>query len=209
MKIAKSRVTDLVEQLKRRNAAGRTSRYSLEGFCKENGLLKDSDVDRGNYKMISCPFHSDSTPSCQIKHSTWRFQCFSCGLHGDWVEFVRLYENYQTGSKMTRTQLLERTLKDDLQLQADLGFSSIYTGSDKISVDEIPTVEFTRFQKAPNFPLTFAELSSTMIKKKCSKQQIHFAIAMMQSGATPSEVYRQVFNLPEVKAVYDLSELED
>lgn len=201
MKTGISRVEELLDAIRGKK------QYSFDTFCKENNLLKGTDVDRGSYTMISCPFHSDSTPSCKIDNSRWRFRCFSCGLSGDYVEFVRHYYNYALGFSMTRTQLMEKILKEDLSLQLELGFSSIYTGSSQITVEQIPEAIKLKFTRLPYTPTTFSELASYMQKHKCSKQQILFAISLMQSGSAPADIYREVFNVSS-DTIYDLSELE-
>ena len=40
---------------------------------------------------ISCPFHSDSTPSLSIKDNKWH--CFSCGRGTDAIDFIKEFKN--------------------------------------------------------------------------------------------------------------------
>lgn len=41
-----------------------------------------------NRGFISCPFHSEKTPSCKIYNGAGGFSCFGCGKHGSVLDFV-------------------------------------------------------------------------------------------------------------------------
>ncbi|MDW8033067.1 MAG: DNA primase [Aquificaceae bacterium] len=47
----------------------------------------------GNNFVARCPFHPDDTPSFYVSPSRGIFKCFGCGVGGDAVKFVSLYEN--------------------------------------------------------------------------------------------------------------------
>ncbi|MCS6957451.1 MAG: DNA primase [Aquificaceae bacterium] len=47
----------------------------------------------GNNYVARCPFHPDDTPSFFVSPSKGIFKCFGCGVGGDAVKFVSLYEN--------------------------------------------------------------------------------------------------------------------
>ncbi len=51
-------------------------------------------VDRSgiNFKAC-CPFHHEKTPSFFVSEQRQTFNCFGCGVKGDVVEFVKLYEH--------------------------------------------------------------------------------------------------------------------
>ena len=45
-----------------------------------------------NYRA-NCPFHPDRTPSFYVSPTKQIFKCFGCGVGGDAIKFVSLYEN--------------------------------------------------------------------------------------------------------------------
>ncbi len=45
-----------------------------------------------NYKA-NCPFHPDDTPSLFVSPQKGIWKCFGCGVGGDFIKFVALYEN--------------------------------------------------------------------------------------------------------------------
>ncbi len=47
----------------------------------------------GNNYAARCPFHPDDTPSFYVSPSKGIFKCFGCGVGGDAIKFVSLYEN--------------------------------------------------------------------------------------------------------------------
>ncbi len=47
----------------------------------------------GSSYRTNCPFHPDRTPSFYVSPSRQIFKCFGCGVGGDAIKFVSLYEN--------------------------------------------------------------------------------------------------------------------
>ncbi|NPA33061.1 MAG: DNA primase [Aquificae bacterium] len=68
-----------------------------------------------NYRT-NCPFHPDKTPSFYVSPSRQIFKCFGCGVGGDAIKFVALYEN---------TSYLEAALELSKKLGKPLNISSI------------------------------------------------------------------------------------
>lgn len=48
-------------------------------------------VDLKNNKAL-CPFHREKTPSFSVNPRGQYFYCFGCGIGGDAIKFVQLYE---------------------------------------------------------------------------------------------------------------------
>lgn len=59
-------------------------RYSMSDILSRYGI----ETNRHNF--IVCPFHKDKHPSCKIYKDG--FKCYSCGTHGDLVDFVAKLE---------------------------------------------------------------------------------------------------------------------
>lgn len=56
----------------------------------------------GNNYTARCPFHPDDTPSFYVSPSKGIFKCFGCGVGGDAVKFVSLYENVDYWTALQR-----------------------------------------------------------------------------------------------------------
>jgi DNA primase len=44
------------------------------------------------YNRTRCPFHADRNPSFSVNESEQYFYCFGCGVGGDVIKFLQLYE---------------------------------------------------------------------------------------------------------------------
>jgi DNA primase len=47
-----------------------------------------------------CPFHDDRQQSLRIDPATGSFQCLTCRVSGDVVDFVRMYEGVDTSKAL-------------------------------------------------------------------------------------------------------------
>lgn len=59
----------------------------------------------GWYRML-CPFHADSSPSCDINTETGGFKCWSCGAHGWIADLVKKAEKvpYETALQIVQSE---------------------------------------------------------------------------------------------------------
>ncbi|NPB08621.1 MAG: DNA primase [Aquificae bacterium] len=77
-----------------------------------------------NYKA-NCPFHPDRTPSFFVSPSRQIFKCFGCGVGGDAIKFVALYENkpyveaaFELAKRYGKKLSLEKTSQEEKVLIA-------------------------------------------------------------------------------------------
>ena len=47
----------------------------------------------GNSWKACCPFHNEKTPSFHVNPARQAFKCFGCGVGGDGVKFLMMFEN--------------------------------------------------------------------------------------------------------------------
>jgi len=64
---------------------------------------------------ISCPLHSDTSPSLKIYEKTQSFYCFSCGIHGDINKLAEIF-----GIKETFPT--DKNIKKDIKIPQELTF---------------------------------------------------------------------------------------
>ena len=50
-------------------------------------------IGSGKQRMVLCPFHADTTPSCSIHLERNVFHCFGCNAKGSVLDFVARMEN--------------------------------------------------------------------------------------------------------------------
>ena len=75
-----------------------------------------------NYRT-NCPFHPDRTPSFYVSPSRQIFKCFGCGLGGDAIRFVSLYENVsymQAALQLARRYGIRVRIKEDSSEDAEV-----------------------------------------------------------------------------------------
>lgn len=69
---------------------------------------------KGKSFWLSCPFHSEKTPSLKIDTDKQRFYCFGCGASGDSISFVQKLH----GSNFKET-LQHLNLKKPLKINSE------------------------------------------------------------------------------------------
>ncbi len=77
----------------------------------------------GTSYRANCPFHPDRTPSFYVSPSRQIFKCFGCGVGGDAIKFVSLYENVSYGEaalQLARRYNIPFQLKKDPSANARL-----------------------------------------------------------------------------------------
>ncbi len=70
----------------------------------------------GTNFRANCPFHPDRTPSFYVSPSRQIFKCFGCGVGGDAIKFVSLYENIsyiEAAKQLARRYGIRLKIKDE------------------------------------------------------------------------------------------------
>ena len=96
------------------------TRYSSLSFMQSKGYKIESN------KQICCPFHDDSTPSFSINEERNVWNCFGCHEGGHFLDlWIKYFNRYEKGN-FTVYSAIEKIISEDPDLQADLGFRTIY-----------------------------------------------------------------------------------
>lgn len=56
----------------------------------------------GNAWKACCPFHNEKTPSFHVNPARQTFHCFGCGVGGDAIKFLMMYENLDYPTALRR-----------------------------------------------------------------------------------------------------------
>ena len=56
----------------------------------------------GNAWKACCPFHNEKTPSFSVNPARQTFKCFGCGVGGDAVKFIMMFENLDFPTALRR-----------------------------------------------------------------------------------------------------------
>lgn len=190
MQIDKNRVEKVVTAIDSLAAAGEG--YSFDEFCRGHNLYNENDRVRVDSIFMCCPFHADSKPSCLVSEDKRIFNCFGCGVHGNYITFVTEFDKKVLGKNTTYYQKLNELLANDSRLQAKVGFSSIYR-KDHVNVRELKPLAFDSF-KPNSAVMTYPELATLMIQKHCTLQQKKYAMILMQKGITADMIKREIFS---------------
>lgn len=167
-----------------------SEKYSLESFVKEHNLLQNAKY-QGDNVWISCPYHSDSSPSMSINFGINIYRCFGCGVGGSYVKFVSEYLTHTQG-KTSVYNVAESILKSDIVMRNALGINSIYT--EVVQTLEPQDLEIRRFTKFREYEIgTFPALANKMIKDGKSLEDRIYMISLMQSGMSAKEVYNSIY----------------
>lgn len=165
--------------------------YSLEKYMTKHGLLQGSKLQNGNM-LVSCPHHSDSSPSMSVNLEYNIYRCFGCGRQGGYMKFVVEHQG-TLGNAINVFSLAEQLLKDDITMRSVLEFNSLYRNAEaKLVLEDI---EIRRPRRLKEYsPKTFIGISNKMCKEKRSVEDKVFMISLMQSGMSVDDVYASMYS---------------
>lgn len=90
---------------------------SIYSWLEENGYQKGT--------MIPCIFHAERKPSMSITENKGKWQCFSCGRAGGWLELSWFNETVNRGRNISKAQYAEELLNTHPEWKQKYGISSL------------------------------------------------------------------------------------
>lgn len=185
-----------------------TARYSFESFLNEHQLLENAKT-QGNNLEITCPFHEDYSPSLSVNLDKGMYKCFSCGRGGGSINFKIEYLNEIQGNNYTFYTYIEKQLKTDRLMQFATGLNTIFIKTD----ERIELSNFKRFVPTLDTntePTNYLELAGKLKSdSNITIQQKLYFISLMTKGISPSDIYRDLYDLNVEETSKDDIELPD
>ncbi|WP_394863129.1 CHC2 zinc finger domain-containing protein [Paraclostridium bifermentans] len=170
----------------------KSDKYTIRNFLKENKLDGDM-VMRGNNYFISCPFHSDSSPSFSINFDSDVYRCFGCPSKGGYLNLYKDYSDH-LGFKMSKPQIINKLLSEDAIMRNTLGFVTVYrTKKETVDISNLNLRRRNRKGIETYVPTTFISLGNKMNRDRKSKQDKLYMIALMQSGMSVKDVHNAIY----------------
>lgn len=96
------------------------TRFRIDSFLGQQGIHVE------NNRQIRCPFHDDSTPSFSVDTESNIWKCFGCPDGGHFLDIWIKYNNRYNSTNYSIFTATEQLLSQSPELQAELGFSSIF-----------------------------------------------------------------------------------
>lgn len=178
-----------------RNGAGKKIYTFTNFFLKNNYVKTRNDFQyKGGNVFTHCPFHYDKTPSFSFSDSKGICNCFSCNFGGTYLDFILQYENVVNGRDISYYSLVNEILSNDPIMQAELGFSTIYT-SHNIFKGEIVYKPFQpKNLKEKYVPSSYLELAKKLKKDKVPKERVFEFILLEQADVPVQEIYYNFYD---------------
>lgn len=169
------------------------ARFSFFRFLADNNLLQDAE-EKNSDLWIPCPFHDDASPSCSINEHKYVYNCFSCGRHGNLISLIKDYKNEFERSNASYYQVLNDFLRVDKEMQATLGYNSIFSqDNDNYKFEEALTKFRFNPPKGTVLPSSYTELADLLIKQKADIKMISLFIVLMQNHVDVKEIYHELY----------------
>lgn len=165
--------------------------YTLKNLLHELKLDENMQLQGNNY-LISCPFHSDSSPSFSINFEQDVYKCFGCPTGGGYLNLYRDYYSH-FHSPITMAEAANKLLQKDSVMRNSLGFNSVFKTETTKKVD-INKIEFRKRKPVERFKYTtYQSVANKMLKDKKSTSDKLYMIALMQGGMNPNEIYKTIY----------------
>lgn len=148
-------------------------------------------------QQTCCPFHDDLTPSFSVDPERNIFNCFGCGRGGTFIDFYIACQEKFKDHKVGFYSAVQELLREDTELQAALGFSTIFqTYEESFNlIDENGDVD-EELLAIPKAELRPREITMKHVMDKVKTlsldKQLEF-IADCEKGATQNLLIRKYY----------------
>ena len=207
MEVNRERVRDMKAAVQRRvRSSSPSPEYSFDARCKEYALYRKGREEKAGGVWIACPFHSEEAPSLSFNQEKGIWHCFGCGVGGNYLDFLYLLNSEVKREGMSREVFFDNFLKENSDLQRELGFNTVWK-KEVHTIEDFEPLERVPFKRR-KLAGTFIELQEKLMKTNPSMEKIKLFIVMMQSGLPLDMVERDVFGKVSGK-IYSIEELEE
>lgn len=175
-----------------------TEHYTSEMVLSKFGLLKDA-LDLRDQFSLCCPFHDDVLPSFRVSKETGVWHCFGCGVGGHLLKLLYMLD----GSTLPFDIYVDNFLKQDIAMQRELGFRTIFLDSAHVPIETfIADRKQKRFKPKDGFDMPLSDLARKLSEVDRSYDCLSASLEMLQDGVPTNEVYkalRRVYNADKEK----------
>ncbi|KAG7363029.1 DNA primase [Nitzschia inconspicua] len=126
----------------------------------------------GTRASCLCPFHDDHNPSLKIDGSRGIFKCFSCGVGGIALSFVREYAKVH-GTELSFLQAVK--LLDDMVASSSSGSKLVLPIDITVPMGARPPARNVTVSKGYGFVATKSSKSTTVTTSTTSQQRVKLA----------------------------------
>ena len=154
-----------------------------------------------NYRT-NCPFHPDRTPSFYVSPSKQIFKCFGCGVGGDAIKFVALYENksyfeaaLELAKRYGKTLNLQKISKNERMLVAldrvaDFYMESLHKNKEALEYLRKRGISGNTLKR---FGLGFASSSEALVKLLKDNELLEDYLKTKNLIKVGEDAYRDLF----------------
>lgn len=172
-------------------------KVDFEEILKERHLLDDAMPSSNGEIKMKCFAHDDRTPSLSVNIYTKRFHCFSCGMHGRILEFLKEYNYHVLGRRTSISYLVDEMLRDDPVMRLRVGSYTVSKKDNTADVmEKLALRKSASFKLVEEIPRTYPELAIKIRKKYPHDVNMKLlAIDGKERGMKPGEIYELLENV--------------
>ncbi len=151
------------------------------------------NVERGDEKVIHCPFHVDDSPSLNINDTLGKWHCFSCDRGGNVIQAYKSLMFFHKGVKLTYADTIDQLLASTSDRET-ITFTTIKK-SNHFYVDDTFTVRRLQNMGVAS-KVNMNDIVRWMKKNnKCSFKDIAQVSDFMMEGMSPELILQFLENM--------------